>query len=314
MKIIITLLLAMAVQAAPIKVETYTVKAEPFKEQVSLIGTLKAKREAVLTAPSSGILTQVFVSEGAKVKKGQVLAEMDTEGLKTSLTDLRVSVKNKRSRLARVKTLYKQGDLSLKDLEDAQTDLASTDRTYHDLEHKLHDAQFKAPFAGECGVFRLETGAQVQSGNPVIAVYDTSELLVYFSVPENLLQRLKVGQTVWVKGQEAKLSSLENRLNPKTNQAYAKATLQKCEGCMIGSKIQVELKFSEDAISVPAESVFIRDKKSYVFKIVDGKAKLTPVTTGTRSNKQIAILSGLSAGDTIILRGQSKISHDDTVH
>ncbi len=314
MKLFFLFALAMNLIAAPIKVETYTVKAEPFKENVSLIGTLKAKREAVLTAPSSGILTQIFASEGAKVKKGQVLAEMDTQGLKTSLADLQISVKNKRARLTRVKTLYKQGDLSLKDLEDAQTDLASTERNYHELEHRLRDAQFKAPFAGECGLFRAETGAQVQSGSPIVAVYDTTELLVYFSVPENLLQRLKLGQTVWVKNNEATLSSLENRLNPKTNQAYAKATLTKCEGCMIGSKIPVELKFSENAISVPAESVFIRDKKSYVFKIVGAKAKLTPVTTGTRSNKQIAILSGLAAGDIIILRGQSKISHDDTVH
>jgi membrane fusion protein (multidrug efflux system) len=303
-----------AANAAPIKVETYTVKAEPFKEKVSLIGTLKAKREAVLTAPASGILTQIFVSEGSKVKKGQLLAEMDTEGLKTSLSDLRISVKNKRSRLARVKTLYKQGDLSLKDLEDAQTDLASTERNYHDLEHKLHDAQFKAPFAGECGVFRAETGAQVQSGSPVVAVYDTSELLVYFSVPENLLKRLQLGQSIWVKEHEAKLSSLENRLNPKTNQAYAKATLSKCDNCLIGSKIPVELKFSGQALSIPAESVFIRDKKSYVFRVIEGKAQQTPVTTGTRSNKQIAILSGLAAGDIVILRGQSKISHDDSVY
>ncbi|MEI6790575.1 MAG: hypothetical protein WCK42_05280, partial [Myxococcaceae bacterium] len=67
-------------------------------------------------------------------------------------------------------------------------------------------------------------------------------------------------------------------------------------------------------ISIPSEAVFLKNSNSYVYKIVNKKAILTPVQTGERAKKQISILSGLIVGDTIILRGQSRIQNDDPVH
>lgn len=299
------------------KIETYVVTEAAFTQPVQLIGTLKAHREALLTAGSSGILTHVFVSEGAKVKKGQILARIDSDSNKRkSLGDSRITLENKKKRLARVKKLYEQGDLSLKDLEEAQNELASAQNSTHQIEHDLSHTEFTAPFDGTCGLFRGEVGTQLKAGDPVIAVYDTSSFSVYFSVPESLLGELKIGQKIKVKNQEASLTSFENRLNAKNHLAYAKAKLGQCEGCIIGSKVPVELALHADKkiLSVPSEAVFLKNSNSYVYKVVDKKAVLTAVKTGERAKKQIAILEGLNVGDTLILRGQSRISHDDPVY
>lgn len=301
----------------PKKVETYTVGNKPFVQTVQLIGTLKAHKEAVLTAAQSGILTHIFVQEGSKVKKGQVLASLDQESsFRKSFVDGQISLKNKKAKLERAKKLHAQGDFSLKDLEDAQNDFADAQKSYHQLEHQVSNSEFVAPFSGECGLFRAEVGSHIQSGTPVVAVYDTSSFYVYFSVPENLLSELKIGQQILVKNQVAILSSIENRLNPKTQLAYAKATLAQCPGCLIGAKVSLELKLEQpqSAISVPVESVFIKNSNSYVYRVVNKKSVLTAVKTGLRSKQQIAISSGLKAGDLIILRGQSRIFNDDPVY
>lgn len=301
----------------PKKVETYTVSETAFTQPIKLVGTLKAYREAVLTAGNSGILTHIFAIEGAKVKKGQILAGLDSESNKRkSLADSKITLDNKRKRLARIKKLYKQGDLSLKDLEEAQNELASAQNNTHQIEHELAGTEFKAPFDGQCGLFRAEIGSYVQSGSPVVAVYDTSSFGVYFSVPESLLGEIKVGQKIKVKNHEAILSSFENRLNSKNHMAYAKAKLNKCPDCTIGSKVSVELSLHDDKkmLSVPSEAVFLKNAHSYVYKVVNKKAVLSPVTTGERAKKQIAILDGLNIGDIVILRGQSRISNDDPVY
>jgi membrane fusion protein (multidrug efflux system) len=301
----------------PKKVETYVVSKTAFTQPIQLVGTLKAHREAVLTAGTSGILTHIFVREGVKVKKGKLLARLDDDSNKRkSLADSKITLENKKKRLARVKKLYQQGDLSLKDLEEAQNDLASAQNSTHQIEHELSNTEFTAPFDGQCGLFRAEIGSYISAGSPVVAVYDVSSFGVYFSVPESLLSELKIGQKIKVKDYEATLTSFENRLNPKNYLAYAKAKLDKCPNCTIGSKVPVQLSLQGDKkmLAVPSEAVFLKNAQSYVYKVVDKKAILTPVKTGERAKKQIAILEGLTVGDVIILRGQSRISNDDPVY
>lgn len=311
-------LLSLSIWAAePKRVETYTIKSSSFKQPLQLVGTLKAHREAVLTSANAGILTHIFVKEGARVKKGQILAALDNESsLRKSLSDSRISSNNKKTRLERVKKLHEQGDLSLKDLEEAQNELADAQKNYHQIEHDLANTEFKAPFNGECGLFRAEVGTYIQSGSPIVAVYDTQSFSVYFSVPESLLAELKIGQKIKIKNQEAILSSFENRLDTKTHLAQAKATLEKCPACVIGAKVPVllELKSEQKHISIPHEAVFLKNGSSYVYKVVNKKAILTPVQTGERAKKQIAILAGLLEGDVVILRGQSRIQNDDPVY
>ncbi|MES2503411.1 MAG: efflux RND transporter periplasmic adaptor subunit [Myxococcota bacterium] len=292
---------------APQKVETFTVSNKGFEQKISLIGTIKAHREAILTAPAAGILTHIFAPEGTHVKKDQLLAEMESDGLRKSLTDTKSVVKAKRERLSRLKKLHDLGDISLKDLEDAKADLATA-------EHELEGSKFKAPFAGECGLYRAEVGSHLKSGDPVVAIYDISSLLAYFSVPENLLTKLKIGQKLNVKNQSATLTSFENRLNPKTQLAYAKASIAKCSDCIIGAKVPVELIFESTALSVPSESIFLKNGASNVYRVVGKKAVLTPVTVGDRAGKQTSIQKGLKAGDVVILRGQSRIQNDDPVY
>lgn len=301
----------------PKKIETYAVQETAFTQPIKLVGTLKAYREAILTAGTSGILTHVFVEEGARVKKGQILAGLDNESNKRkSLADSKITLDNKKKRLARVKKLYQQGDLSLKDLEEAQNDLASAQNSTHQIEHELAGTEFKAPFNGQCGLFRAEVGSYISTGSPVVAVYDTSSFGVYFSVPENLLSELKVGQKIKVKNHEATLTSFENRLDSKNHLAYAKAKLDQCPDCTIGSKVSVELSLQGDKkmLSVPSEAVFLKNANSFVYRVVNKKAVLTPVTTGERAKKQIAILNGLNIGDIVILRGHGRISNDDPVY
>ncbi len=317
MRILFFLLSLCLYAAEPKKVETYTVQETAFTQPVQLVGTLKAHREAILTAGASGILTHVFAEEGAPVKKGQILAALDNESaLRKSLKDSKISLDNKKTRLKRVQKLHEQGDLSLKDVEEAQNELADAQKNYHQIEHELASTEFKAPFNGQCGLFRSEIGSYVASGSAVVAVYDTSYFTVYFSVPESLLSELQIGQKLKIKNQQATLSSLENRLDAKTHLAYAKARLDKCPGCIIGAKVPVEiaLKAEQKLIAVPSEAVFLKNSVSYVYKVVNKKAVLTPVKTGERAKKQIAILSGLQIGDVVILRGQSRISHDDPVY
>ena len=311
---IIWWLLAAGLWATPHKVETIKVSNQKFEEKITLIGTLKAKQESVLMAPYAGVLDKILVQEGEKVKKGQLLAEMQNGLRKKTLSAAVIAVRNKHSALKRVKKLKLQGDLSLKDLENAQNDLASTEKALHDAEQRLAESQFRAPFDGICGNFRNEVGAYLQLGVPVVALYDSSFYLVDFSVPEKLLSRLKKGQKLRVKNQAATLSSFESLLDPKTHLAHAKAVLPKCQSCVAGSRVPVEFRFEENSLSVPVETVFLRDGKSHVFRVYNQKALLTPVEIGARSQKKIAILSGLKSGEEIILRGQKKIQHDDSVH
>src|SRR3989338_1698771 len=224
MKTLLFFLLCLGIHAAPKKIEIYELSKESFQKPISLVGTIKAHREAMLTAQSSGLLSEIRVHEGARVKKGQILAIIDVDShLRHSVRDAEVSVQNKQKRLERVKKLQASGDMSLQELEEAQSDYAEASKNLHRLKHELAQTEMRAPFDGECGVFRVQAGSQVQSGTPVVAVYDSKALDVTFSVSEDLLKQIKVGQKIEVQGHGAMIKSLERRLDSKSHLALARA-------------------------------------------------------------------------------------------
>ncbi|MBH1988991.1 MAG: efflux RND transporter periplasmic adaptor subunit [Myxococcaceae bacterium] len=318
MKALCFLLFGLAAQAElpPKKIELFRVSSAPFVQTIALIGTLKAKQEVVLISKASGILSPV-TPEGSQVKKGALLARLDQDSsLRKSLQDASTQLKNQKNKLERAQKLYHQGDFSLKDLESAQNDFASTRKSYRELEFRLSDSELRAPFNGTCGLFRAEAGSYVSAGSAIVTVYDAQSFTLYFSVPESLLPSMRIGLPVSVQGNSGRITSFENRLNPQTQVAYAKAELDSCTGCTIGTKVSVSIALPNKthSISAPLESVFLKGGTSYVYRVVHQKALLTPVKTGERSKNRIEILSGLKMGDEIVLRGTRRLNHDDSVY
>ena len=182
----------------------------------------------------------------------------------------------------------------------------------------LEDRNLYAPFGGVIGKRMVEAGENVQPGQPVFSLLRIEAVNVKIAVPENEVATLG-DQAAMIKvaalgGQcfEGKVTEKGIVANPISHTYEAKIRLENPSGALLpGMVCDVRLSGEESvpAIALPNNAVLIaNDGGRFVWKVVDGEAKATPVRTGDLTEQGLFILEGLNEGDIVVIGGYQKIS------
>lgn len=265
-----------------------------------LIGTVKAQSEAVLTAQTSGTVVQK-VGAGDSVKRGDLLAYLDNKDLLKN-HDLAVNAEQlAKQQYDRAATLTKSGTVSQKALETLQNDWLTAQKVASDAKIELEKTQFRAPFDGVVGVFKVREGGQMTSGGILVTLYDPSSLVIDLEIPELILPFIQKGQPLFVQDKRLSLTAVQRIIDPETHMAPASAPYQ-CDACVIGANIAVNLVVEEKkhVLTVPVDALTLRDEKTFVFVVKDKKAQLRPVKIGLREKDRIEVVEGVEAGELVI--------------
>ncbi|MGH7270747.1 MAG: efflux RND transporter periplasmic adaptor subunit, partial [Polyangiaceae bacterium] len=196
--------------APPIHVQTEAVARQPMPDYLTLTGSLRANRESDIAADASGRVLSALAERGEVVKRGQVIATLDSRTARLSATAAQAQAKlalyqlgQARRECARVKHLLDSGAISQAEF-DRQTSQCSADQfsataaeaQQESATTRLGDTQIRAPFDGIIGERLVDVGQHVEPSTRVASIYEPDPLRLILTIPEASLASIHAGMLV----------------------------------------------------------------------------------------------------------------------
>ncbi|MGR3698124.1 MAG: efflux RND transporter periplasmic adaptor subunit [Roseovarius sp.] len=178
------------------------------------------------------------------------------------------------------------------------------------------------PSGGVVGLTNYDVGARVVEGQVLTRLDDLSEVEVEFSLPETVFAQVRPGQSLIARSAafadrvfEGTLDVVDSRIDPVGRAFRARGRIPNADGTLAaGMFLSLTLVLSESAhVTVPEEALVFQAAETYVFVVADGKASRRTVTSGQRKDGRVAILSGLEAGEEVIIRGLQRVRDGSTL-
>lgn len=311
--------LAFAQAGAPpfIPVNMMKVSTTPVSNTVNAVGALIAEDSVVLRPEIDGRIDKLLFKEGQPVKKGAVLVRLDSAEQRARVAAAEADLKLAESRYRRSDELAAQNFISRQALDEARANLDILRARLRQEQVALDKTVIRAPFDAVVGLRQVSPGAYVDKGDDLVRLDALASLKLEVPVPEVQLPLVRIGQPVTLTvdalpGQSfsGKVHAIDPVVDPVSRNVRVRARIANPKGQLrpgMFARASADLGGRTHAILLPEQVVVPRADGSYVYLAVDGKAELRKVTLGRREPGRVEIVSGVEAGDTVILDGQIKL-------
>jgi membrane fusion protein (multidrug efflux system) len=294
------------------RVEGFIVRPADVEQTIQVAGTLRPFEETVLMPETAGRVVAINIQEGQFVKKGTQLVKLfdgDLQAaLKKAVTQLSIADQTQK----RQNELLKINGISQSDYDQALLQVNSISADIEILKVQIQKTELLAPFDGVIGLRNISLGAQVTPQTPLATIRMLDRLKLDFSVPEKYGNQIKPGMNVSfsIQGSDARYAAAvlatEQEIESSTRNLKIRATVTAKETSLIpGAFATVDLRLGENknALMIPTQAIIPRERDKQVIVAKNGKARFITVKTGIRQNEAIEVVSGLSAGDTVVTTG-----------
>ncbi len=300
-----------------------TVNEGCFNSCLTGVGTFTAYNDVILKAETHGRVETIHFKEGDQAKSNQPLFTLYNKEQEAKVKKAEASLKLAQNILDRKRQLVGKKFAPTQDLETAEAQVKAAEAELTLAEEDLVKTEIRAPFEGNLSHRKVSKGAYVSEGDELVRIQDLTPIRLTFQIPQKEISTLNVGDKVIAstdaypnKTFEGKIEAIEPSVNEETRSVTIYATFANEEELLIpGLYGRAEIKTSTHktaSLFIPEQALVMRPDGVYVYKKVENKVSLTPVTLGKRTSDQAEILSGLKKGDQIVLEGQDKI-HDGSL-
>jgi membrane fusion protein (multidrug efflux system) len=292
----------------------------------ALSGTLEPEREAVLRAQVQGSVLQTYADQGQAVSAGTPLARIDATGIQDAYSSARAQVVAAKNQadiathdLQRNEKLLAAGAVAERDIEQSRRVSIAAQAALQDASSRLASAEKQyrsttvtSPFAGIVSERPVSAGDVVQPGTALFTVVDPSSMRLEASVPAEQLSLVRVGVPVvfTVSGYPGRqfvghIARVNPTADPTTRQVRIYVTIPNAGRTLVGGLFATGRMSSDTktGLVVPASAVDVRGTAPFVMRVKGGKVEKAPVQLGLqdKSSETYEILSGIQAGDTVLL-------------
>jgi RND family efflux transporter MFP subunit len=292
----------------------------------SISGTLEPDREAVLRAQVSGSVLQTYADQGQAVNAGTVLARIDASGIQDAYTSARAGLVSARNAadvaakdLARNEKLLAAGAIAERDIDQSRRASIAAQAALEDANSRLATAEkayrsttVTAPFTGVVSERPVSAGDVVQPGTALFTVVDPSSMRLEASVPAEQLASIRIGVPVnfTVSGYPGRqfvgrITRINPTADPTTRQVRIYVSIPNEGRALVGGlfangRMSTATKMG---LVVPQSAVDVRGSIPSVMRVRQGKAEKVQVQIGLtdKTSETIEVLSGVQAGDTLLL-------------
>jgi RND family efflux transporter MFP subunit len=296
-------------------------------------GEVRPVHDVQVYAPATGVrISEVLVDAGDTVEKGQPLARLDAGvanaqilAAQAQYQEAKIEQARTADEYARIKPIADSGALSKEEIETrkaaaaaAQARLAAQQAALAQVNARMQGGFVRAPAAG----FVIERNALVgefADQKPLFRIVGDNKLEVAAAVSEKDILALKAGQTAQFKTSDgAVVEGVLRRpavaIDPNSGTGEALFDLPADTNVRSGMYLRGEAAVeSQSYLAAPQTAISYASGVPSVFVVVDGKAKLTPVTLGPRTGDYVALLSGVKAGEQIAASGGAFLLDGDLV-
>lgn len=308
-----------------IKVRTETVGESSFGTGREYVGVVEEESATMVSFTGSGTITRMCVSAGDKVKKGQLIAEMDRTQAQNMLAAAQAMMTQAKDAEARMKQLHDNHSLPDMEWVETQSKVGQAQAQLDMARKSLADCSVYAPVSGVIGKDVSSVGETALPAMPVAKILDIRTVKVKASIPEKEIAAISrttpvsitveaLGNRIFNGGSIEKGiegSSITHTYDIKVSVANPDTELLPGMVCKVsfgGSTKNVML------LTAPITSVHKNARgEQFVWVVKDGKALRRKVTVGNAVGNRIAITQGLSEGDVIVTEGHQKLSEGSQV-
>ncbi|MCB1234249.1 MAG: efflux RND transporter periplasmic adaptor subunit [Verrucomicrobiae bacterium] len=296
-----------AFPAAPVTVQTVQSETVPVFEEV--VGTVRPRQEAQVSAKVSGRVLSIEAVPGKRVKAGETLARIDAEELNASRERAKAALEQAERDLERFEKLKQSGAATQSELEQAEARQRMAAATLKEAETVADNTAVTAPFDGVVTRKLMEPGDFAAPGRPLFSMEDSSLLRLQIAVAESLAGEIKIGDAFRVRVEGAGGADVEGRVSEVAPSADVgsrtfsiKLDLPANEALRAGQFGRAFLpRGDRRALRVPESAVIARGQMDYVFVAADdGVARLRIVRTGEARDGAVEILAGLDGGEAVV--------------
>lgn len=318
--------------------QTVTVQAvgmTSLPRRITASGDIVAWNEVVVGAETGGLTaTQVLVDEGAWVRQGQPLVQMNDALLRAQLRQQEANVAAARAGVAqadaalrRARELKERGYLAQAGLDNAvasqataAAQLSAAEAGLSEVRTRLSQATVRAPVAGLVASRKVVQGQIVAPGTELFRIVRDGRLELNAEVPETQLAQLRAGMPATIASDQlgevpGSVRIITSQVDPQSRVGVARIALTTAGGFRPGMFARGVINVGEQpAITTPSLAVVYRDNKSGVFVIgAQSVVRFRPVVVGARTRDQVEITEGLTSGERIVVQGAGFLADGDHV-
>lgn len=301
-------------------------REESWQPYLTAIGNLTPERGVEVSNQLAGAVTAIHFQSGDEVKKGTLLIQLDDSSQRAQLQGYEAQAKLAQLTLTRTQALFRKHLASQADLDTAASNLKAAQANVDNTQSAINKLAIRAPFSGRLGIRSVNLGQYLPAGTSIVSLQALDPLHVTFTLPEQELPKLHVGEKVQLtvdaypgKMFDGDVNAIESKVDSNTHNITVQAEIHNPQHLLraglfadinvLAGKAQKLVTIPKSAIdySLYGSSVYLVDKA----KDKDGKPVLKVkqifVTTGEERDGRVAIEKGLKAGDMVVTSGQQKL-------
>lgn len=332
-------------QGRPAAVGVQAVEMRALAETVPVFAEVTTARDGNVAGRVAGNVERVAILAGTRVTTGDLLVELNDDLLtiqvaqsEAQLAEAAAGIETARARvdrarlsLERVEALRGGTSFSQGRFDDAQADFLEAEAQFFEAEareksaesrlaetrYQLERSRIVAPFSGVVLEVNTIPGAYIQAGTPVVRLLDTDAFEVRANVPSRYTASLAPGQVVSANIETGAELQLELRAilpveDPSTRTRavlFAAPDLSEQGNAAVGQSLTVNIPVgpARDVLSVPKDALVQGAGGWTVFVAAEGQAQPRPVTLGVPLGDRYEVVSGLAAGDLVVVRGNERL-------
>ncbi len=295
-----------------------------------VVGTIRAKLHATLEAKLTGRISEMPVLLGQSVKHGELLARLDAAEIKARLDQAQAALEQAERDWKRISALFEGQAVTRSEYDAAEARRRVAAAAVAEAQAMLEYTQVLAPFDGVVTKKWADVGDQATPGKPLLEIEDPLALQLEADVPEAIGSHIERGaklpiridsMTTELTGVVTEIAPAADpvsrtfrvkldlpRLPASVNESQSSAAATSNPRIMSGQFARLQVPLGEHpSLRIPASAVIQRGQLEIAFVVDHQRAQLHLVKTGKRSGDEVEILSGLDAGDAVVVDGATQL-------
>lgn len=302
----------------PTQVVMLEARRQPVTESLALVGTLTADEMIEIKSEVDGVVRQINFNEGEPVEAGRLLIQIDDSKLAAAVAEAEANFKLSQASFDRMRQLQKDRLVSRQEFDQAAA-VFDVNRAGFELKRQLlKDTRIVAPFNGVTGARMVSPGQVIAKNTTLTWLVQMDPVKVEVNVPERFLGQLQLGQSL-----EIAVASLPGRkfagrvyfiapqIDPNSRTALVKARINNPKHELrpgMFANLELALQIRNSAVVIPEVALMLSGERASIYVVdKESTAHLRPVKTGLRLAGDVEIVSGLVAGEKVVVEGTQKL-------
>jgi membrane fusion protein (multidrug efflux system) len=310
----------------PESVTTTVAKQEKWPSTFKAIGTAVAIHGVTVSADLPGTVDKIMFDSGKQVREGEVLVQLDTRQERAQLEAAEAAQELAKIRYGRTRDLLNQGVISKQEFDQATAEQRQGDAKVTEIRATIARKTIRAPFSGTLGIRQANLGQYLAAGDPIVPLQSMDPIYVNFNLPQEMAAQVQPGRTVRIGADElagtqfpGRITAVNSVVDQTTRNIEVQATVANPGGKLRpGMFVQVETAVGTErnVVSLPATAINYAPYGDSVFVVTDMKDPSGKSYKGVRQQfvkvdrsrgDQVAVISGLNAGEEVVTSGVFKL-------